>query len=109
MDTLDRVQFALSVDTGSFDYESVMLRFFDQLMGIYGMIQPCNYTVAIIDTTNENLTLDIKFNDSVTAPKVANILSSSIDKQFIIYQRMFNINRVFPVSSDTIEITMQSI
>ncbi|MCM1219688.1 MAG: hypothetical protein NC548_34845 [Lachnospiraceae bacterium] len=88
---MDRVQYVHSVDTGNLDYGSAVLMHFDQLMGIYGFIQPCNYQVSIVESNSNYMVLDIKFTDGESALAIANILNSS-DKRITVYQRVFTFN-----------------
>lgn len=85
---MDRVQYVRSVDTGNLDYNSAIITYFDQLMGIYGFIQPCNYQVSIVESNINSIVLDIKFTDGKSALTIANVLNSS-DKRITVYQRAF--------------------
>lgn len=104
MEPVDRVQYVHSVETNGMDYSDAVLTYFDQLMGIYGFIQPCNYTISIVGSSGNSLTLDMKFNDGESALKIANILAMS-DKKMEIYQRMFIIN-ISNQSIDTLRLTL---
>lgn len=104
MENKDRIQYAHSIDTGEkFEYSTVLLNNFDQLMGLYGFIQPCNYTVEIVDTRDDILILNMKFPDGESGLKIANLLNMS-DKTLCVYQKVFEFN-VVPVSLDTLQLT----
>lgn len=104
MDMTDRVQYVHSVDTGNLDYSSAILMHFDQLMGIYGFIQPCNYKISIVESSSNYVVLDMKFNDGKSALSIANILNLS-DRKITIYQRVFVLN-MENINLDTIRLRL---
>ena len=103
----DRVKFVHSVETGNIDYNTALVNYFDQLMGIYGFIQPCNYKTEIIESGDNILVLNISFPDGESALKICNILAVS-DKRMTIYNRVFSID-VSQVSLCTIQLKLVSL
>ena len=101
---MDRVQFVHSIDTGQIDYNTALINYFDQLMGVYGYIQPCNYKTEIVESSNDILILNMKFPNEDSALKICSILSMS-DKRMNIYNRIFSID-VSTVSIDTIQLRL---
>ncbi len=105
METVDRIQYAHSIDTGGIDYSNAFTTYFDQLMGLYGFIQPCNYTISIVDTSSNSLTLDIKFNDGESATLITNILTNS-DRKMEVYNKVFILNSLTTVNLNTLRMTL---
>lgn len=101
MEYMDRVQFAHSIDTGCIDYNTALVNNFDQLMGLYGFIQPCNYKTEIKETRDNILVLHITFPDGDSALKISNVINS-MDKRIFIYNRIFSID-VSMVSLNTLQ------
>jgi hypothetical protein len=99
---MDRVEYAHSINTGSLDFSSAFINYFDQLMGVYGFIQPCNYQIEIVSSNNNILVLNMKFKDGESALKICSILSAS-DRVMQIYGRTFKFD-VYHVSLDTIQL-----
>lgn len=84
------------------DYNSAFINYFDQLMGVYGYIQPCNYQIDIVSSENNVLVLNIKFIDDGSTIEIFNILNSS-DRVMQIYGRVFRFN-VYHISHDTLQL-----
>lgn len=99
---MDRVSFAHSINTGNIDYNTAFINYFDQLMGLYGFIQPHNYHIEIVSSENNNLLLNLKFSDGDSAIKIANILNVS-DGTMTIYGRVFRFS-VSTLNIDTIQL-----
>ena len=89
MSYIDRAVYLHSIDTNNIDYNSIILKYFDQLMSIYGLLQTCNYTVKVLPSNNESLILDLVFSDDSSISRVLNIFN---DNRFTLYERTFTMN-----------------
>lgn len=102
MENMDRITYAHSVGTGVLDFNTAFVNYFDQLMGLYGFIQPHNYHTEIVSSENNNLILNLEFSDGDSAMKIANILSAS-DGTMPIYGRVFRFS-VKPVALNILQL-----
>lgn len=103
---MDRVEYAHSIDTGGSNFDTLFVNYFDQLMGLYGFIQPRNYEIRVISSDENSIFLDIKFYDEESAVKITdalNLLNHSIQ----IYGRSFMFD-MKNVSSDRIQMQISS-
>lgn len=85
---MDRVDYIHSIDTGELEYDSMLVNYFDQLMGLYGLMQPCNYSIKVINSSNELLLLELEFTDEISSSKIMNVLDS-LNHVFCVYERRF--------------------
>ena len=90
MENIDRVLYAHSIDTAGLDYTSTMVKNFDQFMGVYGFIQPCDYQVKVVGDSGDDLVLDIIFSNPSSIEKFGTLLAS-FDYRLSVYGRVFTV------------------
>lgn len=96
MNDKDRVQYAHSVETGFMDFTTAFTAYFDQLMGIYAVVRPCNYTVEVVDALQNCFVINMKFEDDESSDKAVEVLRQL--GEFDIYGNKFSINNITVVS-----------
>lgn len=85
---MDRVEYLQSIDTGGLEYDKLIANCFDQFMGLYGFMQPCNYKTKVINSVDNMLLLEIEFTDMESSEKIMNMINS-LNYIFSIYGRTF--------------------
>lgn len=85
---MDRVEYLQSIDTGGLEYDKLIMNYFDQFMGLYGFMQPCNYKTKIIKFVENILLLEIEFTDMESSQRIMEMINS-LNNIFSIYGRIF--------------------
>lgn len=101
---MDRTTFIKSIET-EHDLGLLCNTYFDQLMGLYGLIPNSDFTISAHPNSDESIELKLSFLTEDSCQLISNEIISRLAQSYgflTIYGHQFNVN----VSTSTIEIVI---